>query len=102
MRYARLQDQTAMQTQIHLILEAANAGRCNALVPSAFGCGAFGNPPWTVAALFQDALCDRAGTLEEVIFCIFDDYNTGQAHNPRRQLLRLLGHIPRRRWARRD
>ena len=39
----------------------------HALVLSAFGCGAFGHPPWTVAALFHDALRDMAGTLEEVV-----------------------------------
>ena len=58
-----------MRLQIHLILEAANAAHCDALVLSAFGCGAFGNPPWTVAALFHEAFRTRAGELEEVVFC---------------------------------
>jgi hypothetical protein len=36
-----------MKTQIALILEAAQVSGCQALVLSAFGCGAYGNPPGT-------------------------------------------------------
>ena len=44
-RYARRRDEEDMQTQVALILEAAHISDCQALVLSAFGCGAYGNPP---------------------------------------------------------
>jgi hypothetical protein len=40
-------------------------------VLSAFGCGAFANPPERVAALYRDALRARAGRFDCVAFAIF-------------------------------
>ena len=44
-RYARRSDEDDMRTQIALILEAAQESGCQALILSAFGCGAYSNPP---------------------------------------------------------
>ena len=71
-----------MQTQIELILEAARQSGCQALVLSAFGCGAYGNPPGAVAKLFKEALHRHGGQLEKVVFCILNDHNSGRSHNP--------------------
>ena len=72
-----------MQMQIELILEAAHLSGCQALVLSALGCGAFGNPPWVVARLFREALLSHASSqLRRVVFCILDDHNSGHSHNP--------------------
>jgi hypothetical protein len=71
-----------MQMQIELILEAAHLSGCQALVLSAFGCGAFGNPPWVVARLFREALLRQASQLRRVVFCILNDHNSGHSHNP--------------------
>ena len=81
-QYARWQDEDAMQMQIELILEAAHLSGCQALVLSAFGCGAFGNPPWVVARLFREALLRQASQLRRVVFCILNDHNSGHSHNP--------------------
>lgn len=54
------------------------------LVLSAFGCGAFGNPPAPVAALFATVLAEAefSGVFRELVFAIFDDHNARKSHNP--------------------
>ena len=69
-----------MADKIRLILAAADQAGCNAAVLSAFGCGAYGNPPEEVARLFDAAL--EGSSLTEVVFCIVDDHNAGGWHNP--------------------
>ena len=58
---------------------------CDVAILSAFGCGAYGNPPQEVAALFAEALA--ATRLYEVTFAIRDDHNSGRAHNPEGNVL---------------
>jgi len=72
-----------MRRRIQSILEAASHSKCTHLLLSAFGCGAFGNPPEEVAKLFREELsqCTLGGNVE-VIFCIIDDHNARQRHNP--------------------
>jgi len=76
----------AMWQRVQLIMEAAEQSKCQALVLSAFGCGAFSNPPDVVADLFAQALCRPWSCLERVVFCILDDHNAGRRHNPRGNL----------------
>jgi O-acetyl-ADP-ribose deacetylase (regulator of RNase III) len=71
----------SMKTEIRTIIDAVEAEGCNVAVLSAFGCGAFKNPPEVVAQMFKEAL--KGSTIETVKFCITDDHNAGQAHNPR-------------------
>merc|ERR1719199_817814 len=73
-----------MKLKIDLIFEGFRKMGCTAAVVSAFGCGAFGNPPDVVARLFKAALIyDGAGdNLREVVFSIFDDHNSRRWHNP--------------------
>ena len=71
----------AMRTRIALILDAAVCAECNAVVLSAFGCGAFGNPPEIVAKLFRMELA--RSPLRLAVFCIRDDHNASHSHNPR-------------------
>ena len=71
-----------MRAQIEVIFEAARQSGCQALVLSAFGWGAFGHPPGTVAELFRTAVRERGGALQLVFFGILDDHNTGRRHNP--------------------
>ncbi len=40
-------------------------------VLSAFGCGAFHNPAPEVAALYREALRERAGDFDEIVFAVF-------------------------------
>mmetsp|Transcript_13588 Transcript_13588/g.38648 ORF Transcript_13588/g.38648 Transcript_13588/m.38648 type:complete len:342 (+) Transcript_13588:230-1255(+) len=79
--YARSQSRELMKAKVALIVQAAVKSQCTVAVLSAFGCGAFGNPPDRVAWMFREAL-ERA-PLKEVVFCIFDDHNAGCHHNPR-------------------
>lgn len=79
-QYADPKDKELMMTKIAVILSAAAHARCNVVVLSAFGCGAFGNPPGAVAEMFYEGL--RRSPIQEALFCIFDDHNAGHAHNP--------------------
>ena len=57
--------------------------RCDVVILSAFGCGAFGNPPNVVARLFRNKLeLLRMSSLRQAVFCIFDDHNAHRRHNP--------------------
>ena len=71
----------AMRTKIALILDAAVCAECDAVVLSAFGCGAFQNPTEIVARLFAMELA--RSPLRLAVFCIRDDHNASHSHNPR-------------------
>ena len=70
----------------------------DALVLSAFGCGAFGNPPADIARLFHEVLGEpeftAAGTgrgcFKHVSFAVIDDQNAGREHNPKGNFLPFL------------
>jgi len=78
--YAMTSQRALMQRKIELILEGACHLGCDVAILSAFGCGAFGNPPGAVATMFREALCKA--NLAQAVFCIYDDHNTGASHNP--------------------
>lgn len=63
------------------ILHAAESIEADILIMSAFGCGAFHNPPAEVAEIFKGVLKDT--TVSEVIVCITDDHNAYGNHNPK-------------------
>eukprot|EP00969_Alexandrium_andersonii_P086984 3837084-Alexandrium_andersonii.AAC.1 len=73
-----------MRKKARVIIKAAVRLDCDVLILSAFGRGAFGNPPEQVAAFFKEALDEVSveSTLCEVIFCIVDDHNSRLRHNP--------------------
>jgi len=72
-----------MRTKIAVIMEAAARSECDVVILSAFGCGAFGNPPNVVARLFHKKLeLLPMSSLQQVVFCIFDDHNAYHPHNP--------------------
>jgi len=73
-------DQRRMRTKIRAIVAAMGKLECTAAVLSAFGCGAFRNPPEVVAQMFSEALAESH--VKEVVFCIFDDHNAKLRHNP--------------------
>jgi len=53
------------------------------LVMSAWGCGAFGNPPVDIAEAFRDVLSEPefAGKLLACVFAIFNDHNSPDGGN---------------------
>lgn len=68
-----------MEDKIAAIVHAAVESGCHTAVLSAFGCGAFGNPPGVVARMFREQL--ETAPIRQVIFCIFDDHNAHKWHN---------------------
>lgn len=80
-KYKYAEDEESMRQKVRVILKGAEKAGCDACVLSAFGCGAFGNPPEEVARLFHEEIATVK--LQKVCFCIFNDHNAGRAHNPR-------------------
>jgi len=76
-----------MKKKIHAIFEIALSNNHDSIVLSAFGCGAYGNPPNHIAELFKDVIQEFRGHFKCIIFSILDDDNTGKSHNPLGNLL---------------
>lgn len=51
------------------------------LILSAFGCGAFCNPPKHIAQLFKEVLSEYKGVFEYIVFSIIEDHNSNKKHN---------------------
>ncbi|CAF1321792.1 unnamed protein product [Adineta ricciae] len=66
-----------MRKKIETIFSIAYRYGHDSLVLSAFGCGAFKNPPEHVAQLFLSVIEQYAGFFKLVVFAIIDDHNTG-------------------------
>lgn len=71
------EDKRAMENKIRTILNIAAMFHHKVLILSAFGCGAFKNPPRHVAMLFKTILDEPAykNRFEEVYFSIKPDHN---------------------------
>jgi uncharacterized protein (TIGR02452 family) len=57
----------------------------DAIVLSAFGCGAYRAPPQLVAEAFREVIEEDLQlyrNYRKIVFAILDDHNTGKAHNP--------------------
>eukprot|EP00929_Paragymnodinium_shiwhaense_P052238 TRINITY_DN26173_c2_g2_i1.p1 TRINITY_DN26173_c2_g2~~TRINITY_DN26173_c2_g2_i1.p1 ORF type:complete len:376 (+),score=80.26 TRINITY_DN26173_c2_g2_i1:99-1226(+) len=77
-------DADALEAKIRAILRAAHHTGSTAVVLSAFGCGAFCNPPTHVAELFKKVLLEPLfmGKFEHIVFSILEDHNSKKSHNP--------------------
>eukprot|EP01084_Bolivina_argentea_P055566 101844_1 len=67
------------------VLRIAYDNGHDAVVLSAWGCGAFKNPPLGQSNLWKYVLCNDnefKGKFKKIVFAIFDDHNTGSVHNP--------------------
>ena len=83
MRIARhLTEQT--KEKIRTILRIAGKYNHNALVLSAFGCGAYCNPPEHIALLFRSVFAEAEfhNRFALVVFAIINDNNSNSPHNP--------------------
>jgi uncharacterized protein (TIGR02452 family) len=78
--------------KIRALLRIAGKYRHDCLVLSAFGCGAFRNPPNHVAALFQEVFRETEfmRQFKLIVFAILDDHNSWQEHNPKGNVLPFL------------
>ena len=54
--YDRVTERCAMRLKLRVMLKAMINSGCDAVVVSAFGCGAFKHPPEEVAKLFKDEI----------------------------------------------
>jgi uncharacterized protein (TIGR02452 family) len=74
-----------MKKRVLHILGLCVARGHDAVVLSAFGCGAFRNPPRHVAQIFRDTIKEYAFHyhFRFIMFAIIDDHNARQSHNPR-------------------
>ena len=70
-----------MRKKIENIFSIGYHHQRDCLILSAFGCGAFRNPPEHVAKIFRSVIEQYAGFFELVIFAVIDDHNTGQSLN---------------------
>ena len=68
--------------KIENIFAIAHHHKHDSLVLSAFGCGAFRNPPDHLAELFFSVIEQYAGYFETIVFAIIDDHNAGGRLNP--------------------
>ena len=70
--------------KIRTILRIAGKHNHDALVLSAFGCGAFCNPPEHIATLFKEVFEETEfnGRFVLVAFAIISDSNSHRTHNP--------------------
>ncbi|WP_320128410.1 TIGR02452 family protein [uncultured Sphaerochaeta sp.] len=72
------------KTKIRTIFKGAMANHQETLVLSAFGCGAFCNPPEHMAALFHEVLREKTflHAFKSIVFAIKDDHNSHKWYNP--------------------
>lgn len=70
--------------KIYQMLDLAIMGHNNAIVLSAFGCGAYKNPPKAMARVFKTILSAERykRAFNRVVFAILDDRNAQRGDNP--------------------
>lgn len=75
--------------KIRAILRLGRAHGHDALVLSAFGCGAFANPPEHMAELFKAVFAEAefSHAFRLIVFAIIDDHHSHREHNPQGNLL---------------
>ena len=73
-----------MEYKIRVILNLAAIHEHDCIVLSAFGCGAYRNPPNEVANIFFEKLRENEynGRFSKVIFAIFNDHNACHEYSP--------------------
>lgn len=75
--YAKAIVNNLMYTKIDAIFKLALINNHDSIVVSAFGCGAYSNPPLQVAKLFKQVIDDNkyAYLFKKIVFAILDDRN---------------------------
>lgn len=78
--------------KIRTILRICAEFNHDCLILSAFGCGAFKNPPHHIAKLFKNVFNEDEfkNCFKLVVFAILDDHNTWKEHNPEGNILPFL------------
>jgi len=82
----RLQERDILRNQekIRIMLRLAVNAQHDCLILSAFGCGAYGNPPEQVAQIFKTVFeeAEFKNKLKTILFAIIEDHNSRRKHNP--------------------
>jgi uncharacterized protein (TIGR02452 family) len=75
--------------KIRTILRITAVNNHDSVVLSAFGCGAFANPPGHMAQLFQEVLEESEFNrrFKCAVFAILEDRNSRRDHNPEGNVL---------------
>ena len=78
--------------KIRTILRICGKQKHDGLVLSAFGCGAFRNPPEHMAELFKEVFMESEfkNQFKIIVFSILDDHNSRREHNPEGNVLPFL------------
>jgi uncharacterized protein (TIGR02452 family) len=78
--------------KIRTVLRITGKHNHDSLVLSAFGCGAFCNPPHHIAALFREVFSEDEffSQFKLVVFAIINDHNSWSEHNPEGNVLPFL------------
>ncbi len=78
--------------KIRSIVRIGLAHQHDALVLSAFGCGAFRTPPKHMASLFREVFEEDEfkNKFKAIVFAIIDDHNAWKVHNPEGNILPFL------------
>lgn len=78
--------------KIRTILRITILNGHDSAILSAFGCGAFRNPPNHMAELFHEVFeeVEFKNKLKLIVFAIIDDHNTWKKHNPEGNVLPFL------------
>eukprot|EP01083_Nonionella_stella_P169370 574224_1 len=74
-----------VEKKLKSVLRTAYDNGHDSIVLSAWGCGAFRNPPVGQSKLWKNILLNDEefeGKFKKIIFAIFDDHNAGKQHNP--------------------
>lgn len=64
------EDIALFEEKIHMLLRVAAHAENDVIILSAWGCGAFGCPPYHVAKMFKKVLAEYDGVFKEVVFAI--------------------------------
>ncbi len=64
-------NEASMRKKIRAQLDTLRINHVRSVVLSAFGCGAFGNPPALVARLYREELDERLGDFDDVVFAVY-------------------------------
>jgi len=72
-----------MKEKIRTQLKMAYDQGHDTVILSAFGCGAFSNPPHLIADIYRQVIeKEYPHCFKYIVFSVVDDHNTGHAHNP--------------------
>lgn len=75
--------QEETERRIYAQLAVAADQENDAVVLTAFGCGAFQNSPKTVAMIYKHVIETHfKGVFKQITFAVINDYNSGRSHNP--------------------